>query len=533
MKWKRNPSTATVLAKIFFIACAAMTVFYLAAGYGAYLDSDMSSELVLAKHLASRHTLVSPDWYYSTEIRLLNTQLVFTPLMMLFSNNWQLVRASGCIILLLILAASCLYAARESGAKPSYSYIFAGLSICVISPIYAQNVIIGAYYIPHASLSLILMGMYMRWLRRRKGILLAGLLGISFVMGASSVRYLLTAVLPLSGAVVWQFVFADQEELPRTESQRKALGVGIGVALSGVVGYALGKWILPQQFNFGADYYGSIGYASFSQHDLLKQLQTVSYGLLNAIGFQDAVPLFGVQGVINAMVLLELCVSGLLVLRRLKSGREDWANTSVYVLLFAFALSLFAFVLLRSIYFDRYWLLVMMIGAPVMALCLSKEKNPVFRQLSLLLFVGVTLLTSASCMYYSMRSPQAESEKRMEVVETAQEYGLTRGYATFWNANVVTELSDGELDVVSVELCKDGNGDCVLLENRWLESVDDFTMDQPDAPVFLLIGTWEKEGTEGLLSRLEAQRIEIEGWIEFYIVPSQERLFSELKNAGP
>lgn len=151
----------------------------------------------------------------------------------------------------------------------------------------------------------------------------------------------------------------------------------------------------------------------------------------------------------------------------------------------------------------------------------------------MLLFAGVTLLTSASCMYYSMRSPQVESEMRAEVVETAREYGLTRGYATFWNANIVTELSDGEMDVVSVNLRRDGNGDCTLEEYRWLEAVDDFEMDQPDAPVFLLIGSWEKEGTDRLLSRLEAQHIEIDGWIDFYIVPSQERLFSELKAAEP
>ncbi|MBQ4264487.1 MAG: hypothetical protein IJB85_03135 [Clostridia bacterium] len=533
MKLKHSIDIKTALGKVFFLVCAAMTAFYLTAGYGAYLDSDMSSELVLAEHLASQGMLVSPDWYYSTEIRLLNTQLVFTPLMMLFSGNWQLVRTLGCIILQLILAASCMFAAREAGAKPCYSYVFAGLTISAVSPMYTQNVIVGAYYIPHAVLAFLLIGTYERWLRKRKDVLIILMLALAFVMGLSSVRYLVSAILPLACAVIWQFVFTDQEELSRTESQWKALIAGICIAAMGAAGYLIGKKVLPLQFNLGSDYYGSMGYASFSQHDLPRHIQTVAYGLLNAIGFQESVPLFGVQGILNALVLLELCAGGMLIRRALKRESEDYVNTSIFAFLFAFALSAGVFVLLRSVYFDRYWLPVIMLGAPVMALCFSKERNPVFRRLSLLLFAGVTLLTSASCMYYSMRSPQVESEMRAEVVETAREYGLTRGYATFWNANIVTELSDGEMDVVSVNLRRDGNGDCTLEEYRWLEAVDDFEMDHPDAPVFLLIGSWEKEGTDRLLSRLEAQHIEIDGWIDFYIVPSQERLFNELKAAEP
>ena len=35
-----------------FLLCALMTGFYLIAGYGAYLDSDMASELALASLLA-------------------------------------------------------------------------------------------------------------------------------------------------------------------------------------------------------------------------------------------------------------------------------------------------------------------------------------------------------------------------------------------------------------------------------------------------------------------------------------------------
>ena len=80
MKQKR---LGGLCAAAIFLLCALMTGFYLIAGYGAYLDSDMASELALASHLAKEGALISSTWAYSTEVRVLSTQLVFTPLMAL------------------------------------------------------------------------------------------------------------------------------------------------------------------------------------------------------------------------------------------------------------------------------------------------------------------------------------------------------------------------------------------------------------------------------------------------------------------
>ena len=64
-------------AVAFGAICAALTAYYLIFGYGAYLDSDMAGELSLARHLAQQGALLSSGWRYSTEVRLLSTQLVF------------------------------------------------------------------------------------------------------------------------------------------------------------------------------------------------------------------------------------------------------------------------------------------------------------------------------------------------------------------------------------------------------------------------------------------------------------------------
>ena len=213
-----------LFAAAIFLLCAAMTATYLIAGYGAYLDSDMASELALASHLAKEGTLISPTWVYSTEVRVLSTQLIFTPLMALFPHNWRLVRTLGCLILQGILAESAYFCGRSLNAEKRYALLFAGLSISVCSVVYAQMVTIGAYYVPHAVLTNLCVGMTARLMRMRKGgrrtALFALLMAMCALMGASSIRYPFCATIPVAAAGLWAYLFPSGEEnAPRTRGQ--------------------------------------------------------------------------------------------------------------------------------------------------------------------------------------------------------------------------------------------------------------------------------------------------------------------------
>ena len=57
------------------------------------LDADMASEQLLANLLAQEGGVMSTNWYYSTELRVLNTQLVMAPLFRLFTS-WHTVRVA-------------------------------------------------------------------------------------------------------------------------------------------------------------------------------------------------------------------------------------------------------------------------------------------------------------------------------------------------------------------------------------------------------------------------------------------------------
>ena len=106
---------------------------------------------------------------------------------------------------------------------------------------------------------------------------------------------------------------------------------------------------------------------------------------------------------------------------------------------------------------------------------------------------------------------------RMEAVNVLQERGLTHGYATFWNANIVTELSNGEIEVTTVELTQGQDGQTVLKPYRWLETEESFRPVQ--GSTFVLLGTWEDEKAHERMIQLGAEKAEIDGYIELYILP--------------
>lgn len=46
-----------------------------------WLDSDMAAEMIFSRILAGEHRIISTtNWYYSTEFRVLYTQLIMGPL---------------------------------------------------------------------------------------------------------------------------------------------------------------------------------------------------------------------------------------------------------------------------------------------------------------------------------------------------------------------------------------------------------------------------------------------------------------------
>jgi len=77
---------AKFLSKLLFLLSVMVSIATTYYVTGHFLDSDASSELVLARQLFESGKTISGDWFYSTELRVLNAQLVYSAMFRIFSN---------------------------------------------------------------------------------------------------------------------------------------------------------------------------------------------------------------------------------------------------------------------------------------------------------------------------------------------------------------------------------------------------------------------------------------------------------------
>ena len=90
-KTKGNTNILFLLSAVFFIVAFVSLCIFMKFNIVSWLDSDDSSELILSKLLADENRLITDKWYYSTELRVLNTQILYA-FFFHVTQNWLMVR---------------------------------------------------------------------------------------------------------------------------------------------------------------------------------------------------------------------------------------------------------------------------------------------------------------------------------------------------------------------------------------------------------------------------------------------------------
>ena len=74
-----------------------------------WLDSDMAAEMIFSRILSEEnHIFSTTNWYYSTEFRVLYTQLIMGPLFRI-CNNWHVIRTITNLVFYGLMLASYYY----------------------------------------------------------------------------------------------------------------------------------------------------------------------------------------------------------------------------------------------------------------------------------------------------------------------------------------------------------------------------------------------------------------------------------------
>lgn len=454
MKEKRLEQSLGALWLGLWIALA----FYMLVFWpGSHYNSDTSSELLLARLLAREGGILSKNWFYSTELRVLNTQLVTAPLFLL-SDNWFLVRVLSRLLLWGILLGSYAFMLHGLGLR-RWFWLSAGFLFIPFSHDQLMVNILGAFYIPHIVISFVSLGLFLRIKNSRRPLLVGvSACALAFAAGLGGIRQTAILYAPLFAAALLLFLLCRP-------SDKKRLWLALACLICSLLGWRCNR-MLSHSYHF--DTFDQLHF----QIDL-SSLAKLPGGLMSCFGYNGST-------MTGLAALLSLCLAAVVLL--LLFLRWQQLNEDARLLLLFFPLALLAITGIYCVtdmhYESRYFLPALVFFFPLLALLWEKKSGcrlTVFLTLCLLL----TTVPNLSGHYQS-RKPTAHKA----LAELLLEEGYTQGYASFWNANVLTEYSNGEIEIWTF-LERPSN------MHEWLQDTRHVSQ-QPEGRCFLLL-----EGGEG------------------------------------
>lgn len=471
-----------------------------------WLDSDMAAEMIFSKLLSEENRIIAtPDWYYSTEFRVLYTQLIMAPLFRI-CKSFHVIRAVTNVVFYLLLFGSFAYMMYPLKLKRKWVLWSGSILLLPFSETVMTHMHMGNTYMSHVILIFFTFGLFLRLVNSKKGqkvwyrLLLLGLYaGMCLICGMSGVRYLLALQCPLVLTAVWMILCGEEFRKLRvavsmdncrkvfTCSDAKYLWYSLLGLFAAVAGYGINVKIIASNYSFQT--YESIQFIAVYKGIFLERLQNTLGSLLQLFGYISDKGVLSLRGVVTviAFVLIFMCVYFVCANRKFRKASAtettDETGRMKYFMyrffLAAFALNTFVFVFTNSTIVDRYYITVMIFILPLIAIYFEEEKMPLDRLLAGLLLVGC-LFVSTVKEVYSIATVDKNVEKK-EVAVFLEENGYTFGYATYNNANIITELTDGAVEVANIL-------DPVSMEYfKWSSPQKYYTEAYEDTAAFLLL----------------------------------------------
>lgn len=117
------------------------------------LDSDLAAEMVLANKLNEEHSILTADWFYSTELRVFQSQWFYRLGLLFFPGNWHRARIVAVALLLALFVFLLICFSRAIGLE-KYGVWCAAFMIWPFGRWYLVYGIFGTYYIIYMLFSL-------------------------------------------------------------------------------------------------------------------------------------------------------------------------------------------------------------------------------------------------------------------------------------------------------------------------------------------------------------------------------------------
>ncbi|NLO86389.1 MAG: hypothetical protein GX096_13355 [Clostridiales bacterium] len=473
----------SLLPIIIFIASLAFS-WFTAYHYSAnILDSDASSEMILAKMLSENNSILSTDWIYSNELRVIHTNLVFAPLFKIFTD-WHTVRFVGILIMQSIYLLSYYFLCRQLKVSRRSFFLTAAILILPYSIAYGRIVLYHNHYLMTITMGFLLSGLYLsildRWKNKDKrlslGIRITLLLTISLLSGLNGVRSLVVTIAPM---FLTSFIILLQDESNLDSSQGiaflekwKGVILTLGMCVFSVIGYLINSKVFQQIYSFRSYDDATLGF-----NNAENSSQAV-LGLLSQFGYQASRPLFSIGGIVAlAGLMAAIYIVGQGISTVFSKSRITSQNASVQFAGVLFVASVGVMIMSFCLEFgEKHYLLylipVAVLAIPFVAVLMdqtaSSDPVPTKHSAKGVLLGVVFLSLFANGLYgnaYFLHPDKVKGtynglgmqdvnmvNKLSNVVDFLESENYTLGYSTFWTCNIITEMTNGKINMAAIQV---------------------------------------------------------------------------------
>lgn len=419
---------------LIFICIFGMFIYNLNISLIHNLDSDMSSELILGKLLSKQHRIITSDWSYSTEVRVLDMNIIYS-IIFLFTDSFFTVRIISAIVIAVLWILAISYLCKTIGYEEYCPWILSLLYL-PLSGQYAYTYLYGNYYVMHSICGIVYIASCLRFAQmesKKKYILVAANMIMAFMIGMEGLRDILLVYGPV-------LLLAAYKKIRKKSGYMQ---YAIPCTISAVAGYAVNCLWLSKITDFV-----QFGHLQFTTISIDRLMQFIN-GLFVMSGYETGEVLSG-KMFANAIsfILLAGFVVSLIMLHKKKAVADKTESFVLEYVAVAYIVLLMVYLFTDLEYQDRYQFtfgILLLIYPFVIVRNVAWNSHSSLKTVAILSIVALFFIRAVIC--YDHFNKQDTTTEYREIAEKLVAEGYTNGYASYWNGNILTELTDDKVDV--------------------------------------------------------------------------------------
>ncbi len=467
-------------ALLFALVSVSTAVYYIVYPSAAYFHADCSDTILWAQASYDSGTMFNPDFGYAAMLPFGGTTLML-PFIGIFGVSMTTHRI-GMVLFALIMLAAVMLLCKTLKFSMSLSLTATGtfaLVLCSsekLREIFYEHVI---YYSICAVIICVLLSFFIKFkesLENENG--LKSLVFVTFFIvifsacaALDGMQVISTGVLPVLFAAVMG-VFLDKDNTLLSKKSRVSIYFCFICGISVLIGLALLSFFSD---GISAGYAGAYsGYANMDEwfSNLLKFPE--HWFSLFGVDAHYGMSIFSAESIVNIIRIGASAAIALVpIIALFFYNKFDFGTKALVLTHFGLsAVIMFGYVF--GILSAVNWRLSPMIctGLLVCFAVAATAKNYIVpRRLCAVVLCLLVLLCGINfATVEKMEKNGIEHNEKYKISQQLKEKGLTYGYATFWNSQAITVLSDSEVRAANVDVNENGIAPCAYQSNlNWFE----------------------------------------------------------------